>query len=433
MAEKRTLKEARDEYNSLLEARNNAKKKAQEEGFDKLTAEERTAITAYDDKHLGLVEEIKALTPDLRGFNPNVGVQGNRDWSQGDEKNFAEFRLNKAFLSIHENKALTGIEKEVHEEGRKQAEAKKAEVSGQFVLPDFRELRGQSATGQTSAAGDQGGKTIKTELLDLIEQFWDASVLSRLNATTFTNIQGNLSFPVQTTKPAIQERTEIEELDDTEVLFDQIAMSPKRRGVSIPYSIQFLRQSSISVEAFLRQQILNAFGQKADVEVITALLAAITTGNGNIVLGDTNGAAPTYANVVNIEGKVDVANALTGNSMAYLTNSKVKTTLKLTQKFASTNGMPVWENGNELNSYPAVVSNAVPSNLTKGTSSVCSPIIFGNFSDLYVAQWGPIDFVVNPYSLDKKAQIRVTANTFWDIKVARLASFAGMKDALTTL
>ena len=55
-----------------------------------------------------------------------------------------------------------------------------------------------------------------------------------------------------------------------------------------------------------------------------------------------------------------------GGSLGYLTNSKVRGRLKRTQQFTGTNGAPVWQ-GSELNGTRAIVSNQVPSNLTKGT------------------------------------------------------------------
>lgn len=207
-------------------------------------------------------------------------------------------------------------------------------------------------------------------------------------------------------------------------------MAPNRRGITVPYSLQLLKQTSLSVEAFLRDQFLMAFGAKADVEAITKILAAVTSP----VVGGTDGLAPTWAHIVALETNV-AANDADQGSLSYLTNSKVRGKLKTTQKYASTNGQSIWENGSTpLNGYNAVVSNYVPSNLTKGSGSgvgVCSAIAFGNFKDLYVGQWGVIDFVVDPYSKKKTAQIEITANTFWDIEVARAVSFSAMKDALT--
>jgi HK97 family phage major capsid protein len=193
-----------------------------------------------------------------------------------------------------------------------------------------------------------------------------------------------------------------------------------------------LLQSSIDVQNFVIDQIRMALDYKLNVDAINAILAAISTANGNILELGTDGAVPDYASIVGLETIV-AANDADKNSLKYLTNSKVRGKLKLTQKFTGTNGDPVWEKGNEMNGYPAVVSNIVPSNLTKGTATgVCSAIVFGNFSDLYVGIWGGADFIIDPFSAKKKAQIEITCNMFWDTEVARVKSFAGIKDAKTT-
>lgn len=431
----RTYKQALDAYNELLEARDNAKKKAASDGFDKLSTEERAAITKYDNEHTDLLEEIRALRPDTANLNVNVGVAGNRDLSENDKKDLSGFRLTRAFALLADNKKLDGVEAEIDTEGRSQADRKKNLIEGNFVLPDFREMRGQTVTGQTTNAGDQGGNLVSNDLQNgLIDQFWSQGVMKKLNVTRFTNLQGNPIFPTLDTKLTVQERTEIEALDDTEVLFGQISMSPKRRGISVPYSKQTLLQVSMDVEAELRRLFLKAFNAKADTEMLSLLLGAITSGNGNLLAASANanlGAVPTYANVVGLESLVAASDADMG-SLGYLTNSKVRGKLKLTQKFDGTNGMPVWEDGNNLNGYPSVVSNYVPSNIAKGTSgAVNSALIFGNFQDVYVGQWGTIDFLVNPYSLDKNHQVRITANTYWDMKIARAKSFSGIKDLVT--
>lgn len=430
----RTYKQALDAYNELLEARDNAKKKAASDGFDKLSTEERAAITKYDNEHTDLLEEIRALKPDTTNLNVNVGVSGNRDLSENDKKDLSNFRLTRAFALLADNKKLDGIEAEIDTEGRSQANSKKNLVEGNFVLPDFREMRGQTVTGQTTNAGDQGGVLVSNDLqTGLIDQFWSKGVMANLGVSRFTNLQGNPIFPTLETKLAVQERTEIEALDDTEVLFGQVSMSPKRRGVSVPISKQTLLQVSLDIESKIRELFLMAFNAKADVELISLLLGNITSGNANLIaIGTTNaGAAPTYAHVVGLETLLAGSDADMG-ALAYLTNSKVRGKLKLTEKFAGTNGMPVWEGGNTLNGYPAVVSNYVPNNLDKGTAvGTCSPLIFGNFQDVYVGQWGVIDFLVNPYSLDKNHQVRITANTYWDMNVARKKSFVGIKDIVS--
>jgi Phage capsid family len=116
----------------------------------------------------------------------------------------------------------------------------------------------------------------------------------------------------------------------------------------------------------------------------------------------------------------------------------VRGKLRKTQEFASTNGKAVWTRGSERGigdvlGYDAVVTNSVPSNLDKGTSvGVCSAIMFGNWADLLIGMWGGLDVILDPYTGATAGTKRVVALQDCDIAVRRVASFAAMKDALTT-
>ena len=44
------------------------------------------------------------------------------------------------------------------------------------------------------------------------------------------------------------------------------------------------------------------------------------------------------------------------------------------------------------------VSNNVPSNLTKGSGSNLSAVIYGNFADLLIRLYGTLEIIVDPYT-----------------------------------
>ncbi len=124
------------------------------------------------------------------------------------------------------------------------------------------------------------------------------------------------------------------------------------------------------------------------------------------------------------------------HAASILTNSKVRGRLKQTQRFSGTNGDAVWADGQNgfglRNGYRAGVSNQVPGNLTKGTrSGVCSAIIFGNWADLLIGEWGGVDLIVDPYSDSQKGNVRIVAHAFVDVGVRHPESFAAMLDMLT--
>jgi HK97 family phage major capsid protein len=283
-----------------------------------------------------------------------------------------------------------------------------------------------------------GGHTVATDLLagSFIELLRNAMALTGLGVRILGDLNGNLAIPRQTGGATAYWVGEGASPTESQQAFDQVALSPKTVAAFTDMTRQLLMQSSIDVESFVRQDIALSIALALDLAGVNGSGSANqprgllnTTGIGSVI-GGANGAAPTWEHVVKLETAVANANAELG-SLGYLTNTKVRGKLKLTQKFAGTNGDPVWERGNEMNGYRAAVSNQVPSNLTKGTSTNCSPIIYGNWADMLIGMWGGLDVLVNPYILSGTGSVRIEAFQSADIAVRHAESFAVMGDALT--
>jgi HK97 family phage major capsid protein len=87
-----------------------------------------------------------------------------------------------------------------------------------------------------------------------------------------------------------------------------------------------------------------------------------------------------------------------------------------------------------VNGYPLYVTNQVPSNLTKGTSSgVCSAMLMGDFSQAMVGFYGNgIEITVGEDSDDfSKALTSVRAIVSYDVAVRHAESFAAILDITT--
>jgi hypothetical protein len=85
-----------------------------------------------------------------------------------------------------------------------------------------------------------------------------------------------------------------------------------------------------------------------------------------------------------------------------------------------------------LAGYPYADTTNVPNDLTKGDGTALSALIFGNWADLYVGQWGGLDILVNPYTKAKEGLVEIVAEMYYDLEVARPVSFAAMLDIVTT-
>tara|TARA_Y100000588_G_scaffold296401_1_gene316876 strand:- start:1153 stop:1395 length:243 start_codon:yes stop_codon:yes gene_type:complete len=79
-----------------------------------------------------------------------------------------------------------------------------------------------------------------------------------------------------------------------------------------------------------------------------------------------------------------------------------------------------------------ITSSLVPNNLTKGTGSGLSAILFGNFQDLLVAEWGSLDVLFDPYTGSSTGAMRVTVFMDVDVAVRHAESFSAIVDMVTT-
>lgn len=310
--------------------------------------------------------------------------------------------------------------------------SKQGRAAQGFFVPAEVQRRDLNVTTATA-----GGNTVATNLLasSFIELLRNKLAVAGMGAQMLTGLSGNIAIPRATGGATAYWVAESGAPTESQAAFDQVTMTPKTVGAYSDISRKLLLQSSIDVEGFVRNDLATVLALAIDLAAINGTGASnqprgilATSGIGDVA-GGTNGLAPTWAHIVELESDIAIANADVG-TMGYLTNAKVRGKLKTTSKVSGQNGF-IWEDG-MLNGYKASVSNQVPSNLTKGTSSgVCSAIIFGNWSDLIIGQWGTLDLMVDPYSGSTSGTVRVVALQDVDIAVRNAVSFSAMLDALT--
>jgi HK97 family phage major capsid protein len=283
-----------------------------------------------------------------------------------------------------------------------------------------------------------GGNLVATDLMsgDFITILRDAMVLNTLGVRFLSGLVGNIAIPKQTGSGSAYWVAEGQAPTESAAAIGQVAMSPKTVGAFTDISRKLLLQSSIDVESFVSADLAMVLGLAIQRAAISGgsvanepsgILAKIAAS----VIGGANGGAPTWDHVVDLETAVSVANADVG-TLAYLTNAKVRGKLKKTFVDGPGTGERVWQKGSEpLNGYRAAVTNAVPSNIAKGTGANLSALIFGNFADLVIGMWGGLDLMVDPYTHSTTGTVRVTALQDVDVGVRNEESFATMEDAET--
>jgi HK97 family phage major capsid protein len=337
---------------------------------------------------------------------------------------------------------------------------------GQFIpfevmrqpLPGVRAVDGRLMIGDQVVYGQRdlgigsvgaGGAMIATDLMaaDFITLLRNATMVLRMGARRLPGLVGNVNIPRQTGTTTMGWVAESGAASESNATFAVVGLTPKTAHGIQDVTRDLLLQGTPAVEGLIRADLLDAMAVAIDLAALHGTGAsnqptglAATAGIGAEV-GGTNGAAPTWDNIVGLETAVANNNASMG-SMGYLSNSRVRGKLKRTQKFASTNGQEIWmppmqgddpSSMGSVNGYRAGVSNNVSSTLTKGSASgICSAIFFGNWSDLLIGEWGTAELLPDEITQAANRIVRMHVYQTVDVAVRRAQSFSAMLDALTT-
>lgn len=341
------------------------------------------------------------------------------------------FSLHRAIRSqlVNGNVPLEGAELEMHQRATAAATEAGIATGGGFA---FETRAAQTVTGDS---GTKGGTLVSTDVQSPIDFLRPEPLMKKLGASYLTGLTGNLRFPKNEGGIVAVWEGETDTTGETANVYGYVDSIPKRLSVTVPISLQNLMQSSMDIEMYTIKEINAAIENKLDATAINGTgsgqpYGILNASGTNAVALGTNGAAPTWDMVVDAETGVYVGNANSAK-MSYVVNPQTRGKLKKTKHTAGDLNYLMDKTG-EINGYPSVASNHVPSNLTKGTASgVCSALIFGDFSQLLINQWGYMDLSVDEFSRKKEGLIEVTVNLFMDVLVKQPKAFTVVKDILT--
>tara|TARA_Y100001963_G_scaffold52755_1_gene73932 strand:+ start:2569 stop:4407 length:1839 start_codon:yes stop_codon:yes gene_type:complete len=262
-----------------------------------------------------------------------------------------------------------------------------------------------------------GGNLIQTDLdaANFIELLRNNSVLQQTGSTVLTGLSGNLSIPRQGASGTAYWVSESSSVTESQQTIEQVNMTPRTVGAMTDISRKLLIQSSIDVENMVRNDLAKVIALEIDRCALYGL------GNTSEPLGvhNTTGIAtenvgnsdPSFADVVNMESDIAVANALTG-SLAYVTRANIRGAMKVKAK-DSGSGLFVWGGDNTVNGYPAYMSNQVEA----------GDIWFADWSSLIIGYWSGLDLQVDPYTGGAAGTVRVRVLQDTDCAVRHPESF----------
>jgi len=319
-------------------------------------------------------------------------------------------------------------------------ESKFGRATNGFLVP-YEVLRAGPNAATTNTSSNQSAIVDTTLMVDsFIDLLWNKLVTRKLGAHVLTGLVGDLAIPKQTGGATAYWIKEGEEPKGSRLATGQVPLSPKTVGAFTDLTRKLLLQSSIAIENFVRENLASIIAQALDKAVImgsgvgaepSGILTLLKGTDRNPNLGDDKGSFLDFKKVVHLETLVAIENADFGN-LAYLTNPKVRGFLKTTKQ---AEGMApfIWTNNQGIegtvNCYKAVATNNIPSDI--GTNNL-SAMIFGNWSDVIIGEWGVLDVQVNPYVDNGTAgTVRIRVLQDADVAVRHIESFSAYTDLKT--
>ncbi len=425
----------------------------EKKAFDDLMAEVGTlktqvaAIKAIeDDEAAADAEEVAADSAErsLRRGNQMGGPPA----IHGEKRAYS---INRALRLAAEGKPVDGLEGEVNAEiTRQRGQAPKG-----FYLPTGAnpEVRRAMYPGRDP---DEHDRQIRRDLttttgvgsifnlpeLPLVELLRAQLVLRNLGATFLTDLKGTFSMMRQNQASQFYWVGEGNNTTASNEGYDQIPFTPKLGIAKVVVSRQFLMQTSLDAEAEVRKDLSQSAAREIDrvgingsgsTQPLGLLKNSTILANSASLLHGANGGPFTYADSIAMESLVANYNADIGK-LAYLFSPALRGALKQTPLIGSTFPNFVYGKGDvvgegEVNNYRALATSLVPTNGTRGTGTNLKSAIFGNWSDLYIAQWEGMDVLTNPYTLQDSGGVIFSLNIGLDVEVRHPESFAVVIDA----
>lgn len=339
------------------------------------------------------------------------------------------YSLVRAINKLGNHAPLDGIEGEA---SNAVAKICGREASGFFIPPELWQGRRDLAKG----TGNLGGYSVQKDVLgsSLIELLRNQTVAFELGARLLSGLVGDVELPKQASPATCRWVAENEQTAPSNLTFGQVGLSAHRLSATSTLGKMLLAQSSVDVEGLVREDFARVLAIAIDR---CALAGTGSDGQPLGILGTpgigqiTWGGSPTWLKLLEFEEQLADANALL-TTAAWAMSPASATKMKAIPKIAaSTVPIFLWEspdasmgrnNGliGKVNGYPARATQQLGDT---------HRAIFGNWSDLVIADWIGQDVVVDPYTLADRHQIKVTINMLLDVCVRHPASFSVSTDS----
>ncbi|WP_342270608.1 phage major capsid protein [Rickettsia endosymbiont of Orchestes rusci] len=269
-----------------------------------------------------------------------------------------------------------------------------------------------------------GGYLVGTDYLssNFIELLRNKMLVQQMGAKVMSGLQGDVAIPKQTGGATAFWVAEGQAPQHSQQTFGQVTLSPKSIAAYTDFSRKLILQASPDIENLVRDDLATTIALEIDRAAIMGNglgaepLGILNHNINKVTIADEE--QIDWDKIVDLETAIAAKNADIGG-LGYLCNAALRGHLKQTEKAEHT-AQFIWESKGAdsgfgyLNGYKVGTTNQMPADT----------LLFGNFADLIIGQWGVLDVLVDPYALGTSGGIRIRLMQDIDIAIRHAESFA---------
>jgi HK97 family phage major capsid protein len=337
----------------------------------------------------------------------------NLDLSKGDTRKFSVFKAIRAMT----DKSWKGaeFEQECHTEILKRTGLQEA-VHGGFYMPMDVQKR-DLTVGSASAGGNLVGTDLQAaSFIDILRA---RSRAAQLGMTMLTGLVGNVAIPKLTgSATAYWLTNEATAITESGATFGQLALAPKTLGAYTELSRLLMLQATPAAEALVMNDFAKVLALAIDLAVFEGSAASgQPTGISQTAsIGSVTGTSLDIADCIEFQTDLATANALSDNC-AYITTPAVAGLLKGRARIASTDSQTLWSG--------SVLDGSIEGfKATTSTQLTAASMIFGDFTQVVLGEWGMLEIALNPYAQFSTAITGIRAIQSVDVGVRQAAAFS---------
>ena len=379
------------------------------------TAEERDLTSEENDNMDSLLKNADELSAKIERaekveteIRNNVKLAGTPVQKVNTAKEAREWSLFKAVREVSNGGQLSGLEAEMHQEA--ETEARKG-LQGIGIPTMLKEQRGIIDQGTSAIAPTAVGA--------YVDSLQASGLYNRVGINDLGTVAADTVLPIAGGS-TVAWNTETGASADGGADFGKVTLSPNRLTGYADLSNVILAQNGPQAEASVMRDMGRNMATQIDAAMfgssnVTNAPGCIVGTSGTLTFTEaTFGSGSIASDMLEAIQTVADNHGLDGN-LAFVNSWELYSAIKKEAQVSSTYPLYV---DDRLAGYPGYFSSAPAS-----SAGASGDGMFGDFGRVYMAQFGPSNIIVDPYTAAGTGSVRLIMNNYFDFGVASGASF----------